>query len=184
MKTQSKSEIAESDETVETDPNNPFTAGGGFLRFGASLDPIYTKNNNTEGLGIRIGTGFSTLPSETESDVTATGRIFSGIVFKANYGQDEAGRNGRGEIFLGFAHDEFWKYTETSNGDTNTSKRVDETSRVIVDGRLDLPGVFSSENVRLHANMFADLPTSGDGPSDIRISLLVTVDIGSIFQLN
>ena len=176
-------EIAES-ENGTTDPVNPFSAGGGFLRFSGSIDPYYTKNNNTEGLGFRIGVGFSTQPSEPDGDVSTKERIVLGVLFKANYGLDEAGRNGRGEIFIGYAYDRFWKYEETLNSSETTTVNVNEVNRILVDGRLDLPGVFKSEEVRLHARLFADLPSSGLGPSDIRISILLTVDIGSLFQIN
>jgi len=47
---------------------------------------------------------------------------------------------------------------------------------------MDVPGFFSNDAVRLHTRFYADLPASGRGPSDIRISLLLNVDIGSVFS--
>lgn len=158
----------------EADPLNPFAVGGGFFRMNASLDLGYTGQGNT-GVGFRFGGGLSTQPSNAENNVNASGRGFFGPVFAANYGESESGETGRGEVFIGYARDKFWEYETTDTV-------VDESDRIVIDGRLKVPGFFKSENVRLVARIFADTPASGDGPSDVRISLLVSTRIDSLFN--
>lgn len=181
------SEIGDIDkaEDSQTDPLNPFSAGGGFFRFNGSIDPLYSKYDNTGGIGLRIGAGFGTQPDDdNRSEVNTRERFFAGTVFRANYGEDSLGRIGLGEVFIGFATDRFWNYSLTSEQNLNASSVVDEKRRIVIDGRLDLPGVFKSEEVRLLARLFADLPASGNGPGDLRISILLTVDIGTLLRAN
>jgi hypothetical protein len=182
------SEIGSIDESEEgmTDSTNPFAAGGGFFRLNTGLDTYFSGGDAISGLGLRLGGGFSTQPSEAGDDVDTRARGYAGMVFRANYGQDDRGRQGKGEVFIGYAKDKFWKY-ETVIDDTTmppTTMLVNETDRFVVEARMDVPQVFASEDVRLHARIFADLPASGDGPSDIRISLLLTVNLGAIFPIN
>ncbi len=168
------------------DPTNPFAAGGGFFRLNTSGDIYFSGGNQVSGLGARVGGGFSTLPSEAEGDVDTRGRGYAGLVFRANYGKDPLGRQGKGEVFLGWAKDKFWRYDRVVDDTTMppTLETVDETDRLIVDARMDVPQVFESEDVRIHARVFADIPASGNGPSDIRISLLLTVNLGAFFPVN
>jgi hypothetical protein len=96
------------------------------------------------------------------------------------------GRQGKGEVFIGYAKDKFWRYDRLID-DTSTPPtimQINETDRIVVDARMDVPQVFESEDVRLHARVFADLPASGNGPSDVRISLLLTVNLGAFFPVN
>lgn len=165
---------------------NPFAAGGGFFRLNTSAD-FYFADKGARGLGVRVGGGFSTQPSDSsDDDVDTRGRGYAGLVFRANYGVDEHGREGKGEVFLGLAKDKFWKFDRVVDDSVMpvVTERVDEAERIIVDARMDIPQVFESEDVRLHARLFADLPASGDGPSDIRISLLLTVNLGAFFPVN
>ena len=176
------SEIGNIEEGNEGPPDvsNPFEAGGGFFRLNTSGDFFFSGGTRNSGLGFRLGGGLTTQPSEAENDVSTRARGYGGLVFRANYGDDPDGMNGKGELFLGYAKDKFWRY-ETVDPMTMATTIVDETSRVIVDARMDVPGLFQSENVRMHARIFADVPASGDGPSDVRISLLLTVNLGAFF---
>ncbi|MBX2835896.1 MAG: hypothetical protein KTR35_03505 [Gammaproteobacteria bacterium] len=169
-------------DSVDSTQLNPFAVGGGYLRFNMSVDPYFTQNNNTEGVGLRIGTGFSTHPFTESENIDTSARLFGGVVFKANYGNDQFGRKGKGEIFIGIARDNFWKYSQLS--ETADTLKINESDRVIIDGSLDLPGVFESKNVRLLTRFYSDIPASGDGPRNIRFSLIFTINIGKLFNLN
>lgn len=189
------SEIGSIDEDVDDtggasppadSPRNPFEAGGGFFRLNTSAD-FYFAPKGASGLGVRVGGGFSTQPSDnSDDDVDTRSRVYGGVVFRANYGADDRGREGKGEVFLGYAKDKFWKYDRIIDDSVMPAltERVNESGRLVVDARMDIPQVFESEDVRLHARLFADLPASGKGPSDIRVSLLLTVNLGAFFPVD
>jgi len=170
-------------QTVEQN-RNPFTSGKGILKFSASIDPGYLSNNGTEGLGTRLGVGFTTRPNDTATDVDTASRVFGGVVFRAIYGENATTNSGVGEVFLGLSHDRFWRFSEKGTGADAIERTINEKNRFIVDGRMDLPGILNSDQVRIHARVFADLPLSGKGPSDIRLSLLLTFSIDKLLGLN
>jgi len=77
------------------------------------------------------------------------------------------------------AKDDFWKWQEADS--TGAIVNRDESVRLIIDSRIDAPGIFDSDKARLSFRLFADAPMSGKGPSDVRISLLLNANIGKIF---
>jgi len=162
-----------------------FAAERGRLRFDATYDPWYHSNDH---IGFRTGIGFSSIPDQVD-DVRVRSRYYFGPVFRADYGTADDDRNSVGEAFFGLAVDESWRFSrmvevpDGTGGTTTEQQRFNEAERFVIDGRLDVPGFFQNDKVRLRSRFLADLPLSGRGPSEIRISLLLSVDIGTIFSL-
>lgn len=168
------------DEQAATVPmTNPFAAGGGILRLNIGPDLVMGQG----WWGLTGGIGLTTQPTETEgADVDARRRWYAGLLFLADYGTSEKNTDRMtGRVAIGYSDDRFWEWTQTveENGMTIMRDR-DESKRWFLDARIDGPGVFNSDSVKLSLRMFVDHPTSGDGPTDIRVSLLITADLGLI----
>jgi hypothetical protein len=134
--------------------------------------------------GIAAGAGFSSRADEDSTDrASLAERYFGGLVFQAEYGNDKEKQQERatGRVFIGYAADDYWEWQVTQPDGSTAWRR--EHDRWIVDARLDTPSFFKSKDVKFSVRLFADGPASGDGPSDVRVSLLVSVDIGSVFSL-
>jgi len=160
---------------------NPFQAGGGILRANLGPDVMFGANG---WFGITTGIGFTTRPSNAEgADVDVRRRIFAGLLFLANYGSAKDNEDRvTGRVAIGYANDKFWKWTDTiEEGGVTTTTARNESSRWFLDARIDGPGVFQSKNVKLSARLFVDHPQSDKGPTDVRVSLLITTDLGGLF---
>ena len=165
-------EIEEPAAMQPMNPTDPFQAGGGFFRLNISAE---NRQNTPAGdrkiFGTRIGIGLTTEPSDADTDVDARPRAYIGKLVHADFGTSKDKRRGSGRVFLGYAKDKFWDRPGS-----------DESDRIVLDAQLDVPGIFSTKTVRLFGRVFADVPTSGSGPSDIRISLLLNVDLGVLIK--
>lgn len=179
--------IDEEQSDTATTPN-PFAAGGGILR--VNLGPEFVGGQGWWGL--TTGCGLTTQPDTEDdpadpedNDVDARRRWYAGVLFLADYGssKDNAERV-TGRIAIGYTDDKFWEWKQTvgvaADGTPITMDR-DESKRWFLDARIDGPGVFQSDSVKLSLRMYVDHPKSGDGPTDVRVSLLVTADLGLLF---
>lgn len=158
---------------------NPFAAGGGMFRINVSADVVSGQG----WVGLTSGVGLSTQPADTaEAEVDARRRWFTGLLFLADYGSSvENAEHLTGRLALGYADDKLWEWTQTVEQDGATIMRErDESKRWFMDARVDGPGIFESNRVKLSLRLFVDHPKSGDGPTDIRVSLLITADLGSL----
>jgi hypothetical protein len=167
-------------DQAEAPAENPFAVGGGILRVNLGPEILIGEDG---WFGVTSGVGFTTHPSDADlADVDARRRWYAGMLMLANYGSSEKNK-GRvtGRLALGYSDDKFWEWTETTEVEgVSTSRQRDESGRWFLDARIDGPNVFKSESVKLSARLFVDHPTTGRGPTDVRISLLVTADLGSL----
>ena len=149
---------------------NPFSSSGTFFRTNVGLEWMPSRN-----VGLQLGAGYSTRPGEgtTLSDVSR--RTFGGLLFRGDFGDRVSGY-----AMLGVSEDDFWTYDSVdSEGNPVTSR---ESDRYIFDGRLNFPNTFSTSAVQFSLRLFSDLPRSGNGPSDIRVSILADVPFGRVNQ--
>ena len=162
-----------SPEKQETE-TNPFEAGGGIFRFNASIHYRVLRD-----LRFVVGAGFTTLPDESVRETRAESRYFLG----ARIDNPTLGADREAYLVLGLARDNFWKFDKMvdMNG-TETVNMVDERDRLFAEGRFTIPGVFGDRNVWLSARVYADLPASGNGPSDIRVSLHISTDLNRLWN--
>ena len=170
-------EIDDGGEPAQGENVDPFDAGGGIFRFNATGAYRLRNSNDLKVVG---GVGFTTQPDQSLSATNARGRYYLGIRV------DNAKLGARREAFLviGMSKDRLWKFNETVdiNGVATIVAR-DESARYVVEGRMTIPGIFGeNRNVWLSGRVFADLPRSGDGPSDIRVSLHVSSDLNRLFN--
>ena len=153
---------------------NPFTSSSGILRVNGSVDWTFCCDQY---LGVSGGVGATSRTSSSQSSANLSPRGFLGILFLANYGNVGNLDATTGRILVGYAYDDFWK-TGTS---TDSSSIPSQPNRVFLDGRIDFPGVFKSQNVKFSFQIYADAPAASHGPADVRFSLLVSVDLQSLF---
>lgn len=113
-------------------------------------------------LGLVIGGGFSTLPG-SESELETTRRYFTGLrVSVDSYNSGRPGdslRHASGYLQAGISMDDLWI----------------EAARIFVQGELELPKIGTSW-LRSVVRLDISLPASGTGPSDVRVSVLGSVD--------
>lgn len=169
---------------------SPFLKGGSFLRANAYLAlhpwkwPSSVGGNRVgRSMSVVLGGGFSTVPGETLSFADAKVRYFAGVRFQIigfNRGRPGTGlEDSFGFFQVGYARDKLWKYTEPVetevDGETVTETRErDEQDRFFMESEIEVPRL-GTKALRLVLRGFADLPTSGSGPADVRVSALVAV---------
>jgi hypothetical protein len=156
---------------------DPFASGGGIFRFNAS--GAY-QLRNAQDLRVVGGIGFTTQPDKSLSASSAKGRYYVGL----RIDNPKLGAGREAFLMIGMAKDKLWQFNETVDvAGIPTVVFRDESERYVIEGRLTIPGVFGEgRNVWLSGRVFADLPRSGDGPSDIRVSLHVSSDIDRLFN--
>jgi hypothetical protein len=169
---------AGNDATGSDENPNPFESGGGVLRGNLYLA---VQPNGKPAFSLPVGVGFST--RSDPDNVKAPVRYFAGVrwdvrAYNVQQGADALG-NTTGFVQVGFAHDDFWEWTETvpsaTAGVEPTKVHMDERERWFVEAQLKLPN--NSGSVAFSPRVFADIPTSGDGPADIRVSILAKISL-------
>ncbi len=172
---------------------NPFAEGGSIVRGNAYA--VYYPKSTIKGnplyppsFGLVGGIGFSTFSGGSGSSVEAKERYFYGARWQVNsYNRklDPVNFGGTtGFVQFGMARDDIWQFEESidADGDPSTDPEVvqrDERDRYFFEAQLEFPRL-GNETARLATRLFADIPKSGDGPSDIRISVLAAIDLKSL----
>lgn len=158
---------------------NPFTDGGGVLEsnfYGMAHLP------SAPWVGLAGGAGFTTVPGATGSELQTRHRWFVGFRssvqgYNAGEPADRLG-NSSGYIQLAYLKDELFQ--DVILDSMHPERRSDESVRWLLSGEIELPRL-GTEWARISLRGVANIPRSGDGPSDIRISALVSIDPRSWF---
>ena len=74
--------------------------------------------------------------------------------------------NTRGYAEAGYLHDRYWK---------NDSIQFNQRHRYYIESQLEIPGI-GGEHVRFVVRVRASKPMRFDGPSELRLSALLTID--------
>ncbi|MCH7666002.1 MAG: hypothetical protein IH936_08750 [Acidobacteria bacterium] len=180
------------DEMEATKIFNPFAEGGSIVR-GDFYAIIHPRAKNKIGslypppFGFLLGSGFSTFSGGSDS-VEAKQRYFYGLRLQVlGYNRKKApeGFGGTtGYVQFGLARDDLWRFEELVDTDSNpvTDAVVvmrDERDRIFFEAALEFPKL-GSDAARMAVRLFADLPESGNGPADIRVSILAAIDLKAI----
>jgi hypothetical protein len=154
---------------------NPFTSASGILRANASLESTLVGGY----FGVVGGVGFtSRTNSTTDTEARLSPRYFAGVLLLADYGAADGQNHATGRVVLAYARDRFWQASDA----TDTAS-PNQPNRVVLDARLDSPGVFKSKSVKFSFQIFADAPMASHGPADVRFSLLISTDIQSLLGI-
>lgn len=153
----------------ETLPFNPFSESGGYFRFNGGL-----RGHFSEWFGLQAGVGLSSLPNEDGGDHRLVPRYFGGFDFQTLYGDGALG-----QIFIGYARDEFWERRIEQDGSVKTLRDFD---RYVVSGTFLLPGV-EAIGFRVATRAHLDAPVSGEGPSETRVAILFYQDFSGWLDL-
>lgn len=175
---ESDGEDGEGDSDDEFDP---FQSGGGSLQAQVfAFFPISSR------FGPAVGFGISTLEGDDGSEVDAEAHYFVAL-----RGEVEAYNSGRPAESLagssawlqaGWMKDDLYKDVVIEAATENSEEvRSDESDRAFLEAELELPRV-GTNWFRMLVRAFATVPTSGDGPSDIRVSVLGSVDPSKWFE--
>ncbi|HEX5715365.1 MAG TPA: hypothetical protein VF179_04350 [Thermoanaerobaculia bacterium] len=168
-----------STDDSEDDEFNPFESGGGVLE-----TTVYIVANNPRAprLGMVLGWGLSSVPGTTGERLETRERAFIGLrnTFEAlNAGRiGDSLENTAGYIQAGLASDKLWEKVEiepASEDGTVPAVFSDESDRYFFEGDIVLPRI-GTEWFRVNLRLFASVPRSGEGPSDLRISALGSID--------
>lgn len=166
-------------ETPTNDPSSsPLTRGGSTLdtagRILLNIDPgrkswlhVFALEGSQPWAAIVLGGGLRTAPSATETDVRR--RLFVGgrlQVLGYNAGAPaQSFADTRGFIELGYGWDQFWTGTPIAHG----------THRLYAEGQLEIPSL-GTKWIRVLARLKVDRPWEGYGASEVRFSLLSSID--------
>ena len=173
-------EPADGEETPAKEID-PFQSGGGTFESGIFASWLFSKN-----VGFSAGVGFATLPGEASGALVAKNNYFVALraeVEAYNSGRPAetlAGASGwlqGGLLWDGLFEDVVVKAAE---GD-GEELRSDESERFFVEGELEVPRV-GTNWFRMLVRIRASVPTSGDGPSDVRVSVLGSIDPTKWFE--
>jgi hypothetical protein len=158
---------------------NPFEAGGG--TFEADLNIAFNLPNLSR-FAVVFGAGFSSVPKPSGMDLETRQRTFLGLrnsVEGYNAGKSaERLADSSGFLQIGFGTDDLWDAVilEPASADGMTPAVIsDESERYILEAQLDLPRL-GTQSTRIAVRLYASLPQSGDGPSDVRVSALASVN--------
>jgi len=163
----------------EETPFNPFEQGGGVLEaeFYVAVNPPKIPN-----WALVLAGGFGSVPTPGSSDLETRQRTFLGLrssVMGFNAGRPaDSLANSKGFFQIGVGWDDLWEEVilEPASEDGTIPALVsDESERYVLEGQLELPRV-GTEWLRIAVRLYASIPTSGDGPSDLRVSALASVD--------
>ena len=159
---------------------NPFEEGGGV--FEASVYGVLRPPKTFSWAGIVAGAGLSSIPGAADSELETRQRTFAGIRFAAqgyNAGDPKDSlAESVGFIHAGLAWDDLWEEVEIEPAAADGSSPAvlsDESKRYFLEGELELPRV-GTEWARIVMRLYASVPRSGDGPSDVRVSALMSID--------
>lgn len=165
-------EPAKAEGDGEDNTFNPFESGGGVVETNVYI--LVSPIRRLPRLGLVGGWGLSTVPGEEGSELETRERRFVGlrnIIQAYNSGRNEDSlQNSSGYIQAGWATDELWRKVELEPGVLS-----DESARYFFEGQLELPKI-GTDWFRIDLRFFASVPRSGDGPSDIRVSALGSID--------
>jgi hypothetical protein len=179
-------ESATKDEAPEAEPQedkefNPFESGGGVFR-GDFYMAIIPYPSRVSGWGIFGGAGFTTVPKTAGDEGVETRlRAFVGLrwqVFGYNAGRPaDSLANTRGHFQVAYAQDDLWKWDQRVVDESGAESFVhrDERHRYLIQGQIELPEI-GGEYLRIAVRLDTSVPTSNEGPSDVRISALATLD--------
>lgn len=138
---------------------NPFIKGGGYFRINTGA-----KWHIQDWMGFSVGAGLSSVPDTKTSPTKLEGRVFGGLSAMTMYSDGALS-----QLFVGVAHDRFWERA-IINGDGE--REVEENyGRLVVDGLFMIPGL-QPKGFNIVGRLYGDMPLSGRGPSELRISLL------------
>jgi len=156
---------ADATTTIES----PFSSSSGILRGNLSLEQTLIGQY----FGVTGGVGFTSRTSSTAGSSTRLSpRYYAGLLFLADYGSSDNAEHTTGRVVLAYARDKFWQPADAS--DTTSPN---QPNRIVLDARLDTPGIFKSEKVKLSFQLFVDAPTASHGPADVRFSVLISTDL-------
>ena len=168
---------ADDGEGEEDDEFNPFEDGGGLLETN-----VYILLNlpDVPRLGLVGGWGLSSVPGVKDSKLEMRERTFVGLrntIQAFNAGRvGDALENTSGYIQAGIAEDKLWENVEIEPAtEDDPAVFSDESERYFFEGEFDIPRI-GTEWLRMNLRFFASVPRSGDGPSDLRISALASID--------
>jgi hypothetical protein len=122
---------------------------------------------NMPSFGVVGGVGMRSLPAEF---MNLKGNFFGG--FRLQVAGYNAGNPGdsladtRGFLELGYARDGYW---------LDRSFNSDQRNRLYAEGQLEIPGL-GGENVRVLMRVRSSTPVQFDGPSELRLSALVSIN--------
>ena len=138
---------------------NPFIKGGGYFRINTGA-----KWHIQDWMGVSVGAGLSSVPDTKTSPTKLEGRVFGGLSAMTMYSDGALS-----QLFVGVAHDRFW---ERAIINRDGQREVEENyGRLVVDGLFMIPGL-QPKGFNIVGRLYGDLPLSGRGPSELRISLL------------
>lgn len=154
---------------------NPFTSASGVLRLNLSVEYLRWFSQS---IGFTGGGGFTSRTSSTKgANARLSPRGFFGVEFLANYGPTGNANRTTGRVIVAYAYDKFW--TPYDSADTTTPNQPD---RIVVDARLDTPGILKSKKVKFSFQVYVDAPMASHGPADVAVSLLVSTDLQSLIS--
>ena len=155
---------------------NPFDSGGGTLRSNLYLafHPLRTQS-----WSLPVGVGFTT--RGVGSNVKTPTRVFAGVRIDVRaynlLEKDEGFGKAPGFVQFGYARDKFWVWDETvaaAGNEPATTIHHDDPGRWFVEAQFSLPAV---GQLYFSPRVYADIPTNGNGKSDVRVSLLARLKL-------
>jgi hypothetical protein len=164
--------------------SNPFQSGAGTLRTNLYFSFFGSEfKERLANISWIAGGGFTTVPDS--ASVHSPTRAFTGIrvdIGDLNTAQDAAHFAGSSGYFqVGYAYDNFWAFDKAPSSIAGAPGIPGQRHRIIIEGQVRIPNSTLSVSPRF----FVDLPASGSGDSDIRISALAAIDatkLGSWFS--
>jgi hypothetical protein len=174
-------EEEEDGETTKEEPFDPFRSGGGTFKA-----EIFAVALALERAGIAGGVGFATVPGNADSSVAAKRYFYvAGRCEVEGYNSGRAAESLAGSsawVQAGLLWDDLFEDVVVRAADGEVPElRSDESERYFLEGEFEIPRVGNSW-FRLAVRAFASLPRSGDGPTDVRVSVLGSIDPTEWFQ--
>ncbi|HEY6322625.1 MAG TPA: hypothetical protein VJA16_13805 [Thermoanaerobaculia bacterium] len=164
--------------------SNPFQSGAGTLRTNVYFALFGSEfKERPANISWIAGGGITTIPDS--SSVHSPTRGFTGIrvdIGDLNTAQDAAHFGGSSGYFqVGYAYDNFWAFDKAPSSVAGAPGIPGQRHRIFIEGQVRFP----NSTLSISPRFFVDLPASGSGDSDIRISALATIDatkLGSWFS--
>ena len=170
-----------SETDAQSENFDPFAAGGGTFEAGFSASFYFSKR-----VGVAADLGFATVPGEESSSLVAKENYFLGLrveVEAYNSGRPAESLAGASAWFqAGLLWDNLFDdvVVAAANGEIAEIRR-DESERYFLEGELEVPRV-GTNWFRMLIRAKASVPRSGDGPSDVRVSVLGSIDPTKWFE--
>ncbi|MDA8016259.1 MAG: hypothetical protein MPN21_02325 [Thermoanaerobaculia bacterium] len=180
-------DMATADGGSEPPTFNPFDeeGGGGVAELDAYI--AFTPVPKISRLSVMAGLGFSTVPGDSSFTEVKTRTYYGLRIAVEGFNAGERGRrdhleNARGNVQLLFVEDDLFESVVLQEATTDEDGNVvtpavtsDESDRYRLTGEIELPRV-GNEWLRIVLRGHASIPRSGDGPSDLRLSALASID--------